>query len=958
MGGNPELTPPRLVGRDRELAHVRRWLAAAETGRGGVLVLHGDAGLGKTRLVQEIARAAQARGMVVRASEASELQRTRPFGAISDALGVSLGSADTALAGLARRIEGHQAWPGPLEDVPVEVHNLVEALTGVFESLCMTAELLLVIDNLHWVDRSSLAVLRRLIRLGQQYPVLIVATTRPTDQQPVVALVDAARQGGGAVLDLGPLDPESVLALAGQLAGGPPGPRLADRVAQAAGNPLLVVELLTTLLQQGQVRVTETGQAEAESSAAPAILAASILNRLSLLPAESIELLRAAAICGRTVDLTELSMLTHRDTLALAEALRAAGRAGIVETSGDKLSFRHELIHDALYQDWPLPVRRSLHRELGERLAASGAPAWRVAHHLSLGAQAGDIAAAEWLHRAGLAAAPRDPAAAVSLLGRAAELAAAPTSARDIIRTDLSVALRWAGRADEGERLAAAIVAETLDVGVRDRAASWLASSLLLRGKPQEARDLCGRALASGIGSDRVEIQLRMVAEIASVALGDHPDALDRMRELLAAAIEVGDAAVRSACLQGLSLAEANAGDLDAAVAHGAAAVRDAESVHTAETFMANTHVTLAWILEEQDRLAEALQTMGRLATLTGANAESPVAAQIDRCRVRAHFAGGRWDEAVVDLDSALRIYDAGVDVWPESLALRALIAVHRGQMEAARADLGRFDAAIAVGGSCFVLDQPVLARAFLLEAEGQADQAAQVLTTGWQIAEAAPLALARPTIGPPLARLAVQAGDLGLAHRVAAALDALASANPAVARLQAAARWAAGIARADVRILLEAVTLGQAAARPLDLAMMQEDTAAALARDGRTDLARDLLSQALTGYDGLLARHRFAAARARLRALGVQLGSTGRRGRPTVGWQALTDAERQVVPLVAERLSNQEIAERLFVSRRTVETHVSHTLAKLGCTTRRELITAMRDRGRARVSGSTLRPP
>jgi len=65
MGGSPELTPPRLVGRDREVAHVRRWLAAAETGRGGVLVLHGDAGLGKTRMVQEIARAAQARGMVL-----------------------------------------------------------------------------------------------------------------------------------------------------------------------------------------------------------------------------------------------------------------------------------------------------------------------------------------------------------------------------------------------------------------------------------------------------------------------------------------------------------------------------------------------------------------------------------------------------------------------------------------------------------------------------------------------------------------------------------------------------------------------------------------------------------------------------------------------------------------------------------------------------------------------------
>jgi DNA-binding NarL/FixJ family response regulator len=935
------------VGRDSELGQVRRWLAAAATGRGGMLVLQGDAGLGKTRLVQEIAGAAQARGIVMRAAEASEFEQSRPFGVICDALGVSPRSADPALAGLARRIEGQPAWAGPLEDVPVEVHNLVEALTGVFESLCTTDEVLLVIDNLHWADSSSLAVLRRLVRLGRQYPALIAATTRPTDQPPVVALVDAARQGGGAVLDLSPLDPESALALAGQLAGGPPGPRLAARVAQAAGNPLFVVELLTTLVQHGQLRVAETGLAEAASSAPSAPLAASILPRLSLLPAESVELLRAAAICGRTVNLTELSILTSQDTLALATSLRAASRAGIVETSGDTLSFRHELIHDALYQDWPLPVRRSLHRELGDRLAASGAPAWRVAHHLSLGAQPGDMAAAQWLHRAGLAAAPRDPAAAVSLLGRAAELAAAQASVRDVIRTDLSVALGWAGRTDDGERLAAAVMAETFDAGVRVRAASWLTSSLLLRGRPQQARDLCRRALASGVGSARAEILLRLVAEIASVALGDQPGTLDRMRQLLAAATELGDVAVRSACLQGLSLAEANAGDLDAAAAHGAAAVRDTESVQTAEAFMANTHVLYAWILEEQDRLAEALDTVGRLASLAAANAESPVAAQIDRWRARAHFAAGHWDEAVVDLDSALRVYDAGLDLWPEPLALRALIAVHRGQLAAARSDLDRFDAAIAAGGSCLVLDQPVLARAFLLEAEGRTAQATAVLAAGWQIAAAAPLALAQPTIGPHLARLAAQAGDLATAHLVSAALDALAAANPAVARLQAAARWAAGLARADAAIMLEAVTLALAAARPFDLALLREDAAAALARDGRPDVARELLGQAMACYEGLLARQRSAAVRARLRALGVQSGSTGRRGRPATGWRALTNSECQVVELVAEHLSNREIAQRLFVSCRTVETHVSHTLAKLGCTTRRDLIAAMRDRGR-----------
>lgn len=905
----------------------------------------GARGIGKTCLVHKIAGDARALGMVVRASEAGELDQTRPFGVISDALGVSPHSSDPALAGLARRIEGHRAWSGRLEDVPVEVHNLIEALIGVFESLCTTAELLLVIDNLHWADSSSLAMLRRLTRLGPQYPALILATTRPTDKQAVVTLLDATRQGEGALVDLKPLDTESVLSLASQLAGGRPGPRLADRVAQASGNPLFVVEFLATMRQQGRISITPGGQAEVEGDAAPAGLAVSILHRLSLLPAESIELLRAAAICGRKVDLAELSMLTDRDTLALAESLRAAERAGIVETSGETLSFRHELIHDALYQDWPLPVRRSLHRELAERLAARDAPAWRVAHHLFLGAQAGDAAAVEWLHRAGLAAAPRDPVAAGSLLARAAELAT-DAATRDAIRTDLSVALSWAGRAAEGERLAATVAAETVDIDVRRRAASWLASSLLLRGRPQEAREVCRRALTTGIGSDPAEVPLRMVGEIASIALGDRDGALDRMRHLLAAATDLGDAAARSACRQGLALAEANEGHLGTAAEYGAGAVRDAESACTAAALMANSHVMYAWILEEQDRLAEALETVGRLRVLAGEQAGSPVTVQIERWTARAHFAAGRWDDAMVDLDSTLRIYDAGVDMWPESLALRALIAVHRGELDRAQEDLGRFDAAIAAGGSCLVLDHPVLARAFLLEAGGQADQAAEVLASGWEIAGAAPLAMARPTIGPQLARLAAQSGDLATAHRVSAALDELAAANPAVTRLHAAARWAAGLAQADAGILLKAVTLQQAAMRPFDLAMVREDAAVALARDGRPGLARDLLNQALASYEGLLAWQRSAAARSRLRALGVQLGSTGRRGRPATGREALTKTETRVFRLVGARLSNQEIAEQLFVSRRTVETHVSHALAKLGCMTRRELIAAARDGG------------
>ena len=124
---------------------------------------------------------------------------------------------------------------------------------------------------------------------------------------------------------------------------------------------------------------------------------------------------------------------------------------------------------------------------------------------------------------------------------------------------------------------------------------------------------------------------------------------------------------------------------------------------------------------------------------------------------------------------------------------------------------------------------------------------------------------------------------------------------------------------------------------------MLREDAAALLARDGRTSAATDLLHQALACYADLGARHRSAHARARLRAFGVHVGASGKRGRPQSGWAALTRTELQVVQLAAERLSNPEIAQRLFMSRRTVETHVSHALAKLNVTSRRDLIALAR---------------
>jgi DNA-binding CsgD family transcriptional regulator len=173
----------------------------------------------------------------------------------------------------------------------------------------------------------------------------------------------------------------------------------------------------------------------------------------------------------------------------------------------------------------------------------------------------------------------------------------------------------------------------------------------------------------------------------------------------------------------------------------------------------------------------------------------------------------------------------------------------------------------------------------------------------------------------------------------------------PHTARLAGASRWCQGLAGQDPAALLEAVDLYNGSGRPLERGLVCEDAAAHLAAHGYLDDASRLLQEALEQYDDLLAAQRAAWARARLRALGLRVGARGPRRRPASGWAALTQGERRVAALVAEHLSNPEIAEQLYISRRTVETHVSRALAKLDCTSRRELAALMNSQAKGHRS-------
>jgi DNA-binding CsgD family transcriptional regulator len=228
-------------------------------------------------------------------------------------------------------------------------------------------------------------------------------------------------------------------------------------------------------------------------------------------------------------------------------------------------------------------------------------------------------------------------------------------------------------------------------------------------------------------------------------------------------------------------------------------------------------------------------------------------------------------------------------------------------------------------------------ARALLLEAAGATTEAYATLAGVWDLCASSGLAVDYPVLGDDLIRLALAAGEHSRARQVAVAVAEVAARND-VPSLAGAALRCRGLVEDDPEVLRAAVDAYGQGPRPLELALAAEDAAAALARRGNPDAAVALLERALGVYERLDAARDRDRTEARLRGLGVHHGRRGIRQRPQIGWESLTPTERTVVELVAEGLTNPQIGERLYVSRRTVQTHLAHVFAKLGISSRTQL--------------------
>lgn len=391
---------PQIVGRERERTMLREQLDRALDGAGRLVLVSGEAGIGKTTLIDELASAAAARGCLVLWGHAYDLSVTPAYGPWVE-----------LLRRYPARAERLPAPPAFVEDVRSAAATgsqgaLFSAAAEFFDDVACIQPLLLILEDLHWADQGSLDFLRFLARQISGRRILVVATYRSDElhrRHPLYALLPAlVRESGVERLDVQRLDPDGSRALiASRYAiGGEDAGRIERYIlAHAEGNPLFALELLRSLEEGGILR--QSGDAwllgDTDRVRLPTLLLQVIEGRLDRLGDETLSLLRVAAIIGPEVPLDLWQQVTGGSDDALADAIERGQEAHLLDESpgGAAIRFQHALIREALYESVVSLRRRVWHRKVAEALAARPAPVPDiVAHHFQ---QAGDVRAVSWL---------------------------------------------------------------------------------------------------------------------------------------------------------------------------------------------------------------------------------------------------------------------------------------------------------------------------------------------------------------------------------------------------------------------------------------------------------------------------------------------------------------------------------------------------------------------------------
>ncbi|MHB8340705.1 MAG: ATP-binding protein, partial [Mycobacteriales bacterium] len=428
MSASGSIAP--FLGRLVDLGAFGMDLDALGTGEGQAVVIEGEAGIGKSRLLAELCALARRRQMRVLHGVADELQAVRPFGPLIEALAGTTRDHGGQLAPWVTAVAA-MAGSDRSGEVPGVRFGVLDALCDHLEQLASQEPVVLAIDDVHVADEATIMAIGALGRRVRRLALLVVVTLRPLPRSASVERMLAALEADATTFRrLGPLaqpDRDSLLAA---LVGACPGPGLVRQAAATGGNPLYLVELVRALGVEGAITVAD-GVADTATEKLPATLRLTIVRRLGYLADPTRSVLRTGAVLGTRFTLADLAVVAERSMVELADPLGEATRAGVLGEEPGGFVFSHELVREALYQELPRPLAGELHRSFARQLATSGTSATAVASQFALGARPGDDEAVEWLGRAGREAASADPAMAASFLRRAVELISPGDPLRD-----------------------------------------------------------------------------------------------------------------------------------------------------------------------------------------------------------------------------------------------------------------------------------------------------------------------------------------------------------------------------------------------------------------------------------------------------------------------------------------------------------------------------------------------
>ena len=906
----PSPTAARMVGREAVLERLRTVVAGPAPPT--TAVVRGEPGFGKSVLLAALAVTARSARLATCSEAAQPFQQAVPYALVADVFDLRPGAAEPARAELGRLVVGEEA-----ADPYARVLAVTEGLVDFLGAQGTTA---LLIDDLHQADRLSLLVLDRLLRRAPELDLRAVLATRPTARAEVLTVVDRV----GTVIELQPLTDREADELIADVLGGPPGPNLLALARGAAGNPLYVTELARAAA--GQL-VPDGERLDLPARAAPRSFRATVLGRMAALPAETVAALRAGAVLGTTLDTGVMAALRGTSPLEVMESLGPAVRQGLVIERADGLAFRHELVRDALYRDMPPAVRAELHRLAATALAGDGTGA--VATHLQAAGAPYTAADLDALRGAAESILRVDGRRAAELLSLVLDHTPRDAPERVRLRARRAHALVLAGDLEEA-------AAELLSLE-RDGSGTDLAVGLAML-EAQGARDQPDAELASRLwaqaasGDDRDMDVLGLIAyhaarANASGALGDLPaDTVDlppdaRIHFLLVRAMR---AANRGDLVRATELARhAYTLALDEP-AGPQAAVRAAHGLGMFAGDLPQFRAEAIAALENATRWAESANQPGLV----------PI---VHSLLSHVHWAAGDWDQAEAACRACVSAAeDAGVPRWQaDGLLSLSHLAAARGESRTARALLAESGsvswqepAGRAIGG--WVSRTAVEAR--ILFGEGRDAEAVSLWTADLQDPLPVPASKAISAMDLTVAGLSL--GDHAAIAAAAGFLEAYTDTGPPVGMIRPLV-----LAARDSDP--EAAAAGAEAARPAPVYGFAKlaEIAGLVARDaGDHDAAIAWLREALACWErcGAVALRQRTAAW--LRGLGVHTrGRTG--SRALTGWNGLTDAELRVAAVVAEGLLYREVAERLHLSRRTVETHVASAMRKLDLRNRSELV-------------------